>query len=205
MDGTVYHGLPPLRIRTRGPGDYFAFLGRIWPDKGIEPAIEIANRLSVPLKIAARIDRDATEYYRTRIVPLLDHPLIEFIGEIGEREKNAFLGGARALLFPIDWPEPFGLVMIEAMACGTPVVATRAGAVPEVDRRRRDRLLSCDRSTRRSKRPPARDPLDRRRCRAGFRSAFRRRAWRATTSDVYANLVTADSTRRHRRFDGGGA
>lgn len=131
--GTVYHGLPSRNydFSHRHEG-YVAFLGRIAPEKGIDEAIRIALSTKTPLKIAAKIDRADEEYYRTTIEPLLDNPLIEFIGEIGGAEKSAFLGNAMALLFPINWPEPFGLVMIEAMACGTPVIAYPHGSVPEV-------------------------------------------------------------------------
>ncbi len=130
---TVYHGLPPslLPFNPRG-GDYLAFLGRISPEKGPDRAIEIAKRAGIPLKIAAKVDRADLSYFEERVKPLLDHPLIEFIGEINEREKRDFLGNALALLFPIDWPEPFGLVMIEAMSVGTPVIAWRRGSVPEI-------------------------------------------------------------------------
>jgi glycosyltransferase involved in cell wall biosynthesis len=131
--GTVYHGLPEsLYTFCDGPGAYLAFIGRISPEKRLDRAIEIAKRLDMPLKIAAKVDASDQEYFTTVIQPLLQHPLVEFVGEIGEDDKNAFLGHAYALLFPIDWPEPFGLAMIEAMACGTPVVAFRRGSVAEV-------------------------------------------------------------------------
>jgi glycosyltransferase involved in cell wall biosynthesis len=131
--GTVYHGLPEdLFSFHETPGDYLAFLGRISPEKRLDRAIEIAKRTGMPLKVAAKIDKVDQEYFEEVIRPLLDHRLVEFVGEIGGREKEEFLGNAYAVLFPIDWPEPFGLVMIEAMACGTPVIAWRNGSVPEV-------------------------------------------------------------------------
>jgi glycosyltransferase involved in cell wall biosynthesis len=131
---TVYHGLPrDLYPFTETPGDYLAFLGRISPEKGCDRAIEIARRAGMPLKIAAKIAEGPDQaYFEQTIRPLLREPGVEFIGEINEREKGPFLGRARALLFPIDWPEPFGLVMIEAMACGTPVLAFPRGSVPEI-------------------------------------------------------------------------
>ncbi len=130
---TVYNGLPDDLYRPgTGEGGYLAFLGRISPEKGIVRAIHIARQAGLPLKIAAKVDAVDQEYYEQQVKPLLDTPGIEFIGEIGEDRKGEFLGNARALLFPIDWPEPFGLVMIEANACGTPVVAWRQGSVPEV-------------------------------------------------------------------------
>ena len=113
-------------------GDYLAFLGRIAPEKRPDRAIEIAKRAGMPLKIAAKVDKVDQDYFEEVIKPLLDHPLIEFIGEIDEQQKGGFLGNALALLFPIDWPEPFGLVMIEAMSAGTPVIAWRHGSAPEV-------------------------------------------------------------------------
>lgn len=130
---TIPHGLTP-RICPFHPegGGYLAFLGRISPEKRPDRAIEIAKRAGIPLKLAAKVDAADMAYFKTEIEPLLDHPLIEFIGEIGETQKSEFLGNARALLFPIDWPEPFGLVMIEAMSAGTPVIAWPNGSVPEV-------------------------------------------------------------------------
>jgi glycosyltransferase involved in cell wall biosynthesis len=130
---TVYHGLPPDLYQFRpDPGHYLAFLGRISPEKRVDRAIHIAKRIGMPLKIAAKIDRVDKDYFDSTIRPLLRDSLVEFVGEISDVEKNEFLGNAYALVFPIDWPEPFGLVVIEAMACGTPVVAYRGGAVPEL-------------------------------------------------------------------------
>ena len=131
---TIHHGLPlQLYEPTFNPrGGYLAFLGRISPEKGVDHAVEIARLLGIPLKIAAKVDKVDESYFRERIAPLIDQPGVEWIGEINERAKGAFLGEAQALLFPIDWPEPFGLAMIEAMACGTPVLAFRHGAVSEV-------------------------------------------------------------------------
>ena len=132
--GTVLHGLPTnvCRFEPSPRGNYLAFLGRISPEKRVDRAIEIARRAGMKLRIAAKIDAADREYFETHIEALLAQPHVEYVGEIGERDKCGFLGQARALLFPIDWPEPFGLVMIEAMSCGTPCIAWRAGSVPEV-------------------------------------------------------------------------
>ncbi|MBW1991499.1 MAG: glycosyltransferase family 4 protein [Deltaproteobacteria bacterium] len=130
---TVYHGLPRQLYRFYPqPGEYLAFLGRISPEKRVDRAIDIAVRAGLPLRIAAKVDKVDEAYYRDYIKPKLNHPLVTYLGEIGEGEKNEFLGRALGLLFPIDWPEPFGLVMVEALACGTPVIAFRNGSVPEV-------------------------------------------------------------------------
>ncbi|MDF1586152.1 glycosyltransferase family 4 protein [Marinimicrococcus flavescens] len=131
---TIQHGLSDLLLGSpAGPkGDYLAFLGRISPEKRPDRAIAIARRAGLTLRIAAKVDAVDRAYFAEVIEPLLDGPGVEFVGEIGDSEKPAFLGNAAALLFPIDWPEPFGLVMIEAMACGTPVIAWRCGAVPEI-------------------------------------------------------------------------
>jgi glycosyltransferase involved in cell wall biosynthesis len=131
---TVYHGIPIhlLKPTYKPGGGYLAFLGRISPEKRPDRAIRIAQALGIPIRIAAKIDKVDEAYFREEIAPLFNLPGVEYIGEIDERAKSAFLGEARALLFPIDWPEPFGLSMIEAMACGTPVLAFRCGSVPEI-------------------------------------------------------------------------
>jgi len=131
--GTVYHGIPEDMYRFQEkPGDYLAFLGRISPEKRVDRAIEIAKRVGMEIKIAAKVDAVDRQYFEDVVEPLLKDPHVEYLGEIGEGEKEEFLRNAYALLFPINWPEPFGLVMIEAMACGTPVIAYRKGSVPEV-------------------------------------------------------------------------
>jgi glycosyltransferase involved in cell wall biosynthesis len=131
---TVYHGLPENLLTPKASKhDYLAVLGRIAPEKGVDRAIKIAMRCGIPLKIAAKVDRADQDYYDQLISPLITgNPLVEFIGEIGDHEKSDFLSGAMGLLLPLDWPEPFGLVMIEALACGTPVIAYNRGSVPEI-------------------------------------------------------------------------
>jgi glycosyltransferase involved in cell wall biosynthesis len=131
---TIHHGLPEnLLTPQQAKPSYLAVLGRIAPEKGVDRAIKIATRCGIPLKIAAKVDRADQEYYDELICPLITgNPLVEYIGEISDHEKPDFLSGAIGLLVPIDWPEPFGLVMIEAMACGTPVIAYNRGSVPEI-------------------------------------------------------------------------
>lgn len=169
--GTVHHGLPLGLYRPREePGSYLAFLGRISPEKRVDRAVEIAVRSGIPLKIAAKVDRNDRDYFE-RIRPLFDHPLVDFIGEIGEGEKENFLGGALALLFPIDWEEPFGLVMIESLACGTPVIAWPRGSVPEVleDGVTGFLVRDVESAARGVERVPG---LSRRRCREEFERRF---------------------------------
>jgi glycosyltransferase involved in cell wall biosynthesis len=173
--GTVHHGLPrdlyPFSP-IPAPEPYLAFLGRISPEKRPDRAIAIATACGMPLRIAAKIDNVDLDYWRAVIEPLVrDNPLVEFVGEIGEAEKPAFLGGAVALLFPIDWPEPFGLVMIEAMACGTPVIAFAHGSVPEVIDHGVSGLL-VDGVAEAAAAVPAAAAMDRRRVRARFDERF---------------------------------
>jgi glycosyltransferase involved in cell wall biosynthesis len=186
---TVYHGLPDDLLEPRyEPGEYFAFIGRISPEKRVDRAIEVAKQLGVPLKIAAKVDAADKKYYEAEIRPLLDHPLIEYIGEIGEDQKSDFLNRARALLFLIDWPEPFGLAMIEAMACGTPVVAFSGGSVPEVvDPGITGYIVSdMDEAVRAASRVHT---LDRKQCRAHFERRFSASRMAREYTDLYATLI----------------
>jgi glycosyltransferase involved in cell wall biosynthesis len=169
---TVYHGLPEDLYTFRPePGKYLAFLGRIAPEKRVDRSIAIAQRLGMEIKIAAKVDPMDREYFEAVIAPLLREPLVEYIGEVGETEKDEFLGHAYALLFPIDWPEPFGLVMAEAMACGTPVIAYRRGSVPEIIEEGVTGFIvqDLDEAVRAAERIPT---LDRWRCRQRFEERF---------------------------------
>jgi glycosyltransferase involved in cell wall biosynthesis len=198
---TVHHGLPlDLHRASLEPGGYFAFLGRISPEKRADRAIAIAKALEVPLKIAAKVDDADRKYYESEIAPLIDgEPLVEFVGEIGEDAKGEFLRGAQALLFPIDWPEPFGLVMIEAMACGTPVVAFRHGSVPEiledgVSGFVVDELSAAIDAARRTR------DLDRGACRAAFERRFSVERQAHAYLEVYAELIEHARRKSGERF-----
>ena len=187
---TVPHGIPPSRYEAGGrpSGGYLAFLGRFSPEKRPDLAIRLAQRAGIPLKMAAKVDAADAAYFDAVVRPLLDDPLVEFIGEIGDDYKPEFLGDARALLFPINWPEPFGLVMIEAMACGTPVVAWNCGSVSEVIDdgvtgfivdSEEDALTAINRI----------HELDRRRVRAIFERRFTALAMAKRYVAVYARLL----------------
>jgi glycosyltransferase involved in cell wall biosynthesis len=189
--GTVYHGLPEqLYTFHDKPGAYLAFIGRIAPEKRVDRAIDIATRLDMPIKIAAKVDAIDRDYFAGVIEPLLRHPLVEYVGEIGERDKDAFLGQAHALLFPIDWPEPFGLAMIEAMACGTPVIAYRRGSVPEViDEGVTGFMVESLEEAVRAVKKVAR--LSRKRCRTVFQERFSAARMVSDYVTVYRQLVEA--------------
>jgi glycosyltransferase involved in cell wall biosynthesis len=188
---TVPHGLPDdhLAFNPR-QGGYLAFLGRISPEKRVDRAIAIAEGVGWPLRIAAKVDPADVGYFENEIRPLLDNPLVTFLGEIGDAEKSAFLGGAKALLFPIDWREPFGLVMIEALACGTPVVAFRGGSVPEVIDHGDtgfivDNIEEAIAATRRI------DSIDRRMCREVFERRFTTRRMADAYLAAYQDVIDA--------------
>ncbi|HKQ49767.1 MAG TPA: glycosyltransferase family 4 protein [Phycisphaerae bacterium] len=186
---TVPHGLPDLYQFRDGSGGYLAFLGRISPEKRLDRAITIARRVGMKLRVAAKIDSADRAYFEKEIAPLLTTPGVEFVGEIGEDQKEEFLGDAAALLFPIDWPEPFGLVMIEALACGTPVIAYRRGSTPEVVVDGVTGFLVEDiegavKAVRRL------DRVDRRRCRDYFEGHFTAERMARDYLNVYARLCS---------------
>jgi glycosyltransferase involved in cell wall biosynthesis len=185
---TVHHGMSAdlYRFQPRSEG-YLAFLGRISPEKRPDRAIQIAVASGRRLKIAAKVDKVDQTYFEEKIEPLMHHPLVEFVGEIGDEQKSAFLGGADALLFPIDWPEPFGLVMIEAMACGTPVIAYDGGSVREVvEEGLTGFIVSNDAEARRA--VGQLDALDRRTIRRRFEERFSAHAMARRYIDLYTRL-----------------
>jgi glycosyltransferase involved in cell wall biosynthesis len=192
--GNVYHGLSTedLQLGT-GSGKYLAFLGRISPEKRVDRAIEIAIELGIPLKIAAKVDKADREYFETSIKHLLNHPLVEYIGEIAEDQKSEFLGNALAYLFPIDWPEPFGLTMIEAMACGTPTVAFNCGSVSEVLSHGKTGFIvnSISEAVEAVKRVPE---LSRKACRQEFEARFTASRMAHDYVTLYENIVSAKSS-----------
>lgn len=191
--GTVHHGMPENHLSVRlGKGNYLAFLGRVSPEKGVDQAIQIAVRVGIPLKIAAKIDRVDQEYFTAVIKPQLDHPLVEFVGEIGYPYKNDFLGDALALLFPINWPEPFGLVMMESLACGTPVIAYPRGSVPEIIEDGVSGFLvhNVEEAADALRRI---DQIDRKRCRQRFELRFTAKRMCADYLAHYERLVYGES------------
>lgn len=193
--GTVYHGLPEnLYAFYEKPGKYLAFLGRASPEKRLDRAIEIAIRTEMPLKIAAKVDPVDKKYFVNEIKPLLNHPLIEFVGEISEAEKNEFLGNAFALLFPIDWSEPFGLVMIESMACGTPVISRACGSVPEILEPGAGFIVDTVEEAAEAVKKAA--SLDRRGCREVFERRFTATRMARDYLKIYEHLLAEVSHRR---------
>ncbi len=199
FSGTVYHGLPvDLHVPNYAPtGDYLAFLGRISPEKGPERAIAIARSIGMPLKIAAKIDDADRVYFRDVISPLLQRHSVEYVGEVDERQKTKFLGNARALLFPIDWPEPFGLVMIEAMACGTPVIGFRCGSVPEIiDEHVTGRVVRTVAEAIGAVSEVI--SLERRQVRRRFEERFSAARMAQSYLDLYRNLIEAQGADRRR-------
>ena len=191
--GTVYHGLPPTLYRPGDGGGYLAFLGRISPEKRLDRAIDVAVETGIPLKIAAKVDPVNLAYYEQEIKPRLAHPLVEYVGEINDVEKQAFLGNAIALLFLIDWPEPFGLAVIESLACGTPVIAYPHGALPEIlGDQRAGRLV---RSHEQAVTAVAwAQSMDRTACRALFDARFTAERMARGYLAIYQNLVTPEVT-----------
>lgn len=186
---TVYHGLPPeLYPFQPRPGDYLAFVGRISPEKRLDRAIEIAGRAGMKLVIAAKIDRVDRDYFEQSIRPLMSQPHVEYVGEVGDAGKRELLGGAYATLFPIDWPEPFGLVMIESMACGTPVIAFRHGSTPEVMLEGRTGFL-CDTIDEAVAAVARVATLDRRECRRVFDERYSVSAMARQYLQVYQQLA----------------
>jgi glycosyltransferase involved in cell wall biosynthesis len=193
---TVYHGLPlSLHKEGTGKGDYLAFLGRVSPEKGLDKAIAVAKAVGIKLKIAAKIDKADKEYYEEKIKPLLKDPLIEFIGEINENQKTEFLGNALAMLFLINWNEPFGIVMIEAMACGTPVIALPCGSVPEIIENGKSGLIVPNEKAaiEAVKKVTA---LDRKQVRACFEERFSSRRMALSYLAVYQRLQQQQKNKR---------
>jgi len=188
-EATVYHGLPcDLYSYHPQPGKYLAFLGRIAREKRLDHAIEIAKRVGLPLRIAAKVDPTDRNYFHSEIEPLLDHPLVEYVGELTDAEKDDFLGEAYALIAPFDWPEPFGLVFIESLACGTPVLAYRRGSIPEIID---DGVTGfvCDHLGKMANAVERVSLLDRHRCRQAFEERFTVERMVQDYLKVYEHLI----------------
>jgi glycosyltransferase involved in cell wall biosynthesis len=192
----IYHGLPKDLFTPQGvPGKYLVFLGRISPEKRVDRAIRIALKAGIPLKIAAKVDKPDREYFAQVIEPMLGEPSVEFLGEVSEPEKNELLGQAYGLLFPIDWPEPFGLAMIEAMACGTPVIAFPCGSVPEVvDEGKTGFIVSSEEEALEALKKI--ESLSRVECRRVFEERFAVDRMAREYSAVYSNLCERESSPR---------
>ena len=189
-EATIHHGLPPELFEFHAePDDYLAFLGRISPEKRVDRAIEIAVRAGRRLKIAAKIDTADRAYYERAIAPLFEYPGVEYVGELGDADKNEFLGQAAAVLFPIDWPEPFGLTMIESLACGTPVIAWPQGSVPEVIEDGVSGFL-CGDVAAAVRAVDELAKLDRRRCREAFEARFTAERMARDYAAVYRRLCS---------------
>jgi glycosyltransferase involved in cell wall biosynthesis len=189
---TVHHGLPEnlYQFHPR-PQDYFVFIGRMSPEKRVDRAIDIAVNCGTRIRIGAKVDVADRSYFESQVRPLLGHPLVDYVGEVEEHEKNDFIGNAQALLFPIDWPEPFGLVMIEALACGTPVIGYPCGSVTEILEHGVTGYVVNDRqqaiaAARRI------DYIDRRQCRRAFEERFTARVMAERYVDVYQSLTQAE-------------
>ncbi|HEY7531863.1 MAG TPA: glycosyltransferase family 4 protein [Nitrospiraceae bacterium] len=201
--GTVYHGLPAnLYSAHTEPGKYLAFLGRISPEKCPDQAIELAKRVGMPLRIAAKVDPVDRAYFERVVEPLLDHPLVEFVGEVTDAQKNDFIGNAHALVCPYDWPEPFGLVLIEAMACGTPVLAYRRGSIPEVIDHGITGLIS-DNLAEMTKQVEGIPLVDRRGCRQMFEKRFTSERMVQNYMQIYHQMLNEPSVfhgQKHRQF-----
>jgi glycosyltransferase involved in cell wall biosynthesis len=187
---TVHHGVPPGLYPFRAhPEGYLVFIGRICPEKRVDSAVRVARHAGLPLRVAAKVDPADRAYYESEIRPLFETtPTVEFLGEVDDRAKAQLLGGALALLFPIDWPEPFGLVMIEALACGTPVIARRRGSVPEIVRDGKTGFI-CETEAEMVRAVERLPTIDRRRCREEFEARFTDRAMAERYARAYQRLL----------------
>jgi len=187
--GTVYHGMPKdLLLFTNNPEDYFLFLGRITKEKRPDIAINIAKRLGIKLKIAAKVDKVDVEYFEKEILPLMDSPFVEYVGEVNDQQKESLLNGAIALLNTIDWPEPFGLVMIEALACGTPVITKRFGSTPEIIEHGNTGFI-CDTEYDFITAIKNIEKIDRKNCRKSFKTRFTSNIMTEKYLSLYRSLI----------------